>query len=336
MSSKKLSVMITTYNLVNYVAETLESVLDQKVDFDYEILVGDDGSSDGTIDVVKEYVDRYPDKISLYVMDRDQNKKYDRIDRASRNRVNLINHACGDYLLFLDGDDKYTDEKKLQKQIDALELPENADCIACGHNIDIYWSDDKRKPINKCNKKRKISSHEYWRYGMYFHSDTIMFRNIYKEGFPKELPAGAYDDNVIMYCLLSHGNLLYLPDNMAIYRQLENSSWNSVDEAEKCIINLLGWAVENSISKDFSEDGVYRHLYEILFMWRNHGNVSEELLNKYQSKFDEYRPSIAYSWATFGKQSKGKQIRMTIWMMGKLFRFCFMKIKKMLPGYRMN
>ena len=56
MEEIKLSIMVTTYNLEKFVGETLDSVLNQKTDYSYEILVGDDGSSDGTVDVIKEYI----------------------------------------------------------------------------------------------------------------------------------------------------------------------------------------------------------------------------------------------------------------------------------------
>ena len=74
----KVSVMITTYNLEAYIEETLRSVLSQKTKFPFEILVGDDGSSDETVTIIKKYVESYPDKIFLYEMPREKGKQYNR------------------------------------------------------------------------------------------------------------------------------------------------------------------------------------------------------------------------------------------------------------------
>lgn len=332
----KLSVLITTYNLEKYVAETLDSVLAQKTTFSYEILVGDDGSSDGTRKVVERYQERYPGIITLYVMDRDPTVLYDRIERASKNRINLIRHAKGEYLIFLDGDDWYIDDTKLQKQVDALDAPKNADCILCAHNICTYYSEQDKKLINTCNRKRKITPQEYWKYGMYFHSDTVMFRNIYKGDFPTTFPAAYYDDNEIVYCLLQYGKFLYLPDVMVNYRQVANSSWNSVDALEKCIINLLSFELEHNYDGTFLQAGYYRHLYEILFMRRNYKQIPKGLLAKYLPRFEEFPDQRIKQWLCFGEQSFGKRLRMDLWLMAKLFCFVFIKLYKTLPKNRMN
>ena len=63
----KLSVLVTFYNQKDYVDRALRSILLQNTDFEYEILVGDDGSTDGTLDKIKEWQAKYPNKISVYL-----------------------------------------------------------------------------------------------------------------------------------------------------------------------------------------------------------------------------------------------------------------------------
>ena len=86
----KLSVLVTFYNQREYVDRALNSILSQKTDYDYEILVGDDGSNDGTIGKLEEWQEKYPDKIKIYIMDRKEGVKYNSSFRASRNRINLL------------------------------------------------------------------------------------------------------------------------------------------------------------------------------------------------------------------------------------------------------
>ena len=65
-----VSVTVTTYQHVNYIRDCLNGILMQKTDFPYEIILGEDGSSDGTQEICKEYAVRYPDKIRLFIRDR--------------------------------------------------------------------------------------------------------------------------------------------------------------------------------------------------------------------------------------------------------------------------
>ncbi len=326
MRDIKLSVLITTYNLEKYVAETLDSVLNQKTDYIYEVLVGDDGSSDKTVEIVKKYQKSYPDIIRYYVMDREQDKKYDRIERASRNRINLINHAKGEYLIFLDGDDFYVDERKLDKQIKLLESDEYKNCIACGHNVWTYYDEDNKIPINQKKDMAVIKAKDYWKYGMYLHSDSIMFRNIYNGYFPDSIPGAHYDDNIITFCLLTKGDILYIPDTMVCYRQLENSSWNTMSDMDRNIVNLMDIDLELTIDKNFKKESLKRHLYPILYVWLHNEEVTKEIYDKYYPQIEECRMSWTKHWLNYKKHSKVKRFRMTAWLMANLVEYVFIKV----------
>ena len=325
MQDVKLSVLITTYNLEKYIEQTILSVINQRTDYRFEILVGDDGSSDKTADIVRKWQERYPDVIKLYIMDRDKNVKYNRIDRASKNRINLINHASGEYLIFLDGDDFYTDEYKLDKQLKLLESKEYEDCIACGHNMWTYYSEDEKIPINRQTKKTIVSAKDYWKYGMYLHSDSIMFRNIFKDGFPYTIPESYYDDNIIMFCLLSKGDIAYLPDKMACYRQLKGSSWNSVSDLEKNIINLIDLDIEFIIDKSFKKESILRHLYPIFYIWLHGEELTGELYDKYKYEIEEKKLSWTKHWLNYEKLGGIKKFKMTAWLFAMLVRYVFIK-----------
>lgn len=67
----KVSIILISYNEADYLKTAIESVLQQDYE-NIELIIGDDGSSDGSIEIMKEYFDRYPDKISYFVMSRDE------------------------------------------------------------------------------------------------------------------------------------------------------------------------------------------------------------------------------------------------------------------------
>ena len=233
-----VTVMVTFYNQKQYIGDSLNSVFGQKTNFEYEVLCGDDGSSDGTYEELLLWKAKYPDRCNVFQMPREQGKKYEPIIRVSNNRFNLLKHAQGKYVIFLDGDDYYTDMYKLQKQVDMLE--KNPDCMACGHPIDMVWDGNPNKkqvlgyitdfPI-------KLSNRSYWSF-CWLHSNTFLFKNVYKNSELIEyINSDFFDDNLITAYFIKYGKVIYMPDIMAAYRQIQESSWNNRNEVQKAYVN---------------------------------------------------------------------------------------------------
>jgi len=124
----KLSVMIITYNHERFIAQAIESVLAQRVNFDYEIVIGDDCSTDGTRAVIMDFHRRYPDRIVPLI--RDQNIG------GCRNTESTLAACQGQYLAMLEGDDYWTCEDKLQRQVDFLDA--NPDYAICCHRVQLF------------------------------------------------------------------------------------------------------------------------------------------------------------------------------------------------------
>lgn len=120
-----VSVIVLTYNHEDYIAQALDSILMQKTSFPYEILVGDDSSTDKTLEIVEEYRKKYPGVIHIV--------KHKKNVGASRNAYDTMSESKGKYLASCEGDDFWTDSKKLQLQVDFLEA--NKDYIACTHPV---------------------------------------------------------------------------------------------------------------------------------------------------------------------------------------------------------
>src|SRR6202022_1084614 len=121
----KLSVTMITYNHERFIAQAIESALAQRVEFDYEIVIGEDLSTDNTRAIVLDFARRYPDRILPILRDRNIG--------AMRNFAQTIAACRGQYLAFLEGDDYWTSPDKLQKQVDFLDA--HYECAISCHRV---------------------------------------------------------------------------------------------------------------------------------------------------------------------------------------------------------
>lgn len=124
----KVSVCVMTYNQEKYIGQCLESLVTQETDFDFEIIVGDDFSTDGTRDVIQEYQKKYPDIIKPVFRDKNVG--------ITENTKEIYFVANGEYIAHMDGDD-YALPGKLQIQADFLD--NNPRCTGVFHNINILY-----------------------------------------------------------------------------------------------------------------------------------------------------------------------------------------------------
>ena len=118
-----VSVAMIAYNVDRYISEAIESVLMQKTKFPFELIIGEDFSTDNTLQIVLEYQKKYPKIIRVLVREKNLG--------LTPNSVDTQNHCLGKYIALLDGDDYWTDEHKLQKQIDVLE--NHSEYSGCAH-----------------------------------------------------------------------------------------------------------------------------------------------------------------------------------------------------------
>jgi glycosyltransferase involved in cell wall biosynthesis len=120
----KVTVCVVTYNQKRYIRQCLQSILDQSANFDFDIIVGDDASTDGTTDIVKEFSIRYPGKVKAVL----HNKNVG----PAQNYFSVHNIATGNYIAHVDGDD-YCLPMKLQTQADLLDT--DAKCNMVFHRM---------------------------------------------------------------------------------------------------------------------------------------------------------------------------------------------------------
>lgn len=128
-----LSVAMITYNQEQYIAQALDSVLMQAVNFDYEIVIGDDLSSDGTRDILRDYAARHPDKIRLLLNEQNLG--------MVANIVQVLRACQGTYIAILEGDDFWNSPHKLQQQVDYMRA--NPGCSLSYHPVKWLYDDGR-------------------------------------------------------------------------------------------------------------------------------------------------------------------------------------------------
>lgn len=116
-----VSVCIQTFQHVKYIKKCLDSILIQQTNFDFEILLGEDASTDGTREICIEYAQKYSDKIQLFLHHRENNIQIGDKPSGRFNFLYNLYSAKGKYIALCEGDDYWTDPLKLQKQVDFLE-----------------------------------------------------------------------------------------------------------------------------------------------------------------------------------------------------------------------
>lgn len=109
----KVSVMMITYNHEKFIRQALDSILMQKTDFDYEIVIGEDCSTDNTREIIMEYYNKFPNKIKLFFPKKNVG--------IMKNFLTTYSMCTGDYIAFIEGDDYWTSPVKLQTQFDYLQ-----------------------------------------------------------------------------------------------------------------------------------------------------------------------------------------------------------------------
>lgn len=209
---KKVSCHVITYNHINYITKCIDGILMQKTNFDFEIIIGDDLSTDGTREILERYAIQYPNLIKLNL----------RAERGlgipgKENFVSTLEMCSGEYITLCDGDDYWTDPHKLQKQVDFLEA--HPDYVLCFHKVKILKPNGELVEDFITKVPENYETQETLaRLGNYIHTPSVVFRNVIKE-FPPEFSLSPIGDYFLYMLLSEYGKLKYLEEEMAVYRE---------------------------------------------------------------------------------------------------------------------
>ncbi len=145
-----VSVCVIAYNHERFIRQCLESIVNQKTTFAFEVVIHDDASPDHTPDIIREFETRYPDKIKVIYQTVNQHNLGVKI-----TTTHVLPLVRGKYFAYCEGDDYFTDEYKLQKQVDYLENHPDICALSIGTRPDCL-GDEVVKLLSKLNKIKPI------------------------------------------------------------------------------------------------------------------------------------------------------------------------------------
>lgn len=247
----KLTIIIPAYNQEKYLRQSLDSVINQKVNFDYEIITSDDNSTDSSLQILKDYQSKYPQLIKII-----NNNKNIGLPKITHQ---MHSAAQGEYIAILDGDDYLTDQNRFQEQVDFLD--KNKDYSAVAGNTIIKYIDEIKED-SLIVEKPIPQFHEIADFIMastYFHTSAIMYRNIYRGKVPEflkhEFGRGDWL-RTIMHA--QHGKIGYIDKIVSVYRVHNGGIWSGLTSFKKFSRNLnscyyfnkfLGYRYDNLFKK---------------------------------------------------------------------------------------
>jgi glycosyltransferase involved in cell wall biosynthesis len=213
----KVSVLIKAYNHEKFIAQAVESAACQQTDFPYEIVVGEDCSTDGTRAVLRELGDRYPDKIRLFLRERNLG--------ALRNFAETFKECRGDYVAWLDGDDYWKSPSKLQTQVNFLDA--HPAYSSCAHNAIVFDEVTRQfgPNLHGDSPPKTYALPELLR-GSLVPASSFMFRRKLLGELPAWYDALPIGDWPLQILCVQHGPMGYDPGVMLVYRRHGGGMWS--------------------------------------------------------------------------------------------------------------
>jgi glycosyltransferase involved in cell wall biosynthesis len=253
---KKLSIALTTYNHEAYIADALNSILEQQLSIPYEIVIGNDCSTDKTQAIINDYSKRHEGLVRSLPIE---------TNLGYIKNFDLTMQSCeGEYIAIFDGDDIMY-PGKLSKQVAFLD--ENPNCVMVGHNARAFVSETNEtlRTIKPKYKKSKYTILDLVKYGSFFANSTKMFR---KEAYPKD----GIDRNIekiadwyITLELAKKGDIGFIHETLVDYRVHKSSIMQSIPghvQAKdiRYILDKIAKSMPEIPSRYFNRQYCYAHI----------------------------------------------------------------------------
>jgi len=219
-SFPRVSVVMLTYNHAEFIRQALDSVLMQQVDFSYEVIIGEDCSTDQTRHIVEEYARRYPAIVKpIY---------HPTNGGMGRNLQACLAAARGEYLAPLEGDDYWTDPHKLRKQVDLLAArPEYSMCF---HEVQVIREAPYEVRGTTCNDDVYTFEQLLASERTVPMTSSLLLRN-HLVSWPEWLFAAPTMDYPLVILQGEQGRLIRVAEVMSVYRLHAGGIWSAADPA---------------------------------------------------------------------------------------------------------
>jgi glycosyltransferase involved in cell wall biosynthesis len=256
-----VSVCMITYNHELFICQAIEGVLMQQCQFSYELVIGEDYSTDSTRGICEEYSRKYKETIKLLPSERNLG--------MMPNFTRTLQACKGKYIALCEGDDYWTDPLKLQKQVDFLE--KKPEYSLCFHNALEYFEDKAENP----RPFACLNTGEYTGDDILLNwivpTASVVFRK------PPELSLKyqkkyIFGDTPLFLKISEYGKIWYINEIMSVYRRHKHGMAANSKPHEKIIAQL------KYINMEFN--GKYEKTINYLISKRYYGKFRKSYLNR--------------------------------------------------------
>jgi glycosyltransferase involved in cell wall biosynthesis len=293
---------MVTYNQERTIAQAIESVIEQRVSFPFEVIIGEDCSTDTTRSIVERYAAAHPRLIRTRLATQNQGGK--------KNFLGVFGDCGGEFVTILEGDDYWTSPDKLQKQVDALDA--NPGWAICFHPARCDYADSLTGPeLLPASWDRRESTIEDLLDDCFIPTSGVMFRN---KLFP--IPSwlvelGDLGDWPLHLLTAGHGAIGFLPEPMSVYRVHSGGVWT-----RRSVVQRLVPILEMLSHIDHHYDGAYRARIEAhrarIVTWlcsevdhaRRQASAAAEALEPAQLQCQELQRANQELWAIVDRHER--------------------------------
>lgn len=267
-----VSISCITYNHAPYIRQALDSFLMQR-DVPFEVLIHDDCSTDGTVEILKEYEGKFPEIIKVLYEEENQYSK------GISNISGVFNfpRARGRYIAMCEGDDFWNDKYKLKKQVEYMDS--HPECSMVVHSAHILSEDKAYRSsdlIRPCDEFRDLTAKEVISKPVNFPMASLMFPAEAAKNLPKwyfDCPVG---DIPLHLFMLMNGTVHYMDEPMSTYRMGRAGSWGSAMDTDGTAADGNGVDPAGKAAAEINK-------------WESHFKAMEELYGAFNADTgDEY------------------------------------------------
>jgi glycosyltransferase involved in cell wall biosynthesis len=263
-----LSICLITYNHEKYISKALDSILMQKVNFSYEIVIGEDCSKDNTRGILLEYQARHPEKIRLLLREKNMG--------LMNNFIDTYKSCRGKYIATMDGDDYWVSPDKLQKQVDFLD--QHLDFAICFHPVFVFYEEENHKPgVIWPNAPKEVSTIKDLLEDNFIPTAAAVFRNGLFGEFPEGIQLLLMEDWPLHVLNAQHGRIGCLNEIMGAYRVHSGGMWSSLKEISTYLEHIKFYKWVDTHLKYIYHDIINRRLddryLKLANLYENQGNI---------------------------------------------------------------
>lgn len=220
-----------TYNQESYIDEAIRSVLLQECDFPFELVIGNDCSTDGTRARCEAWLHKYPDRIVLINQPRNIG--------LARNFIETYKYLRGEYVAICEGDDWWCSRYKLRRQVEWMDAHPDYSC--CFHRVVNYYQDTDTKSLSNGGQKSELTILDLASSNTISNVSALFRRGLFGE-LPEWMDQVSTYDYAVHLMNAEYGPVHYMRRPMAVYRQHSAAIWSQAGADKK-------WEIAASIRR---------------------------------------------------------------------------------------